>query len=169
MKRIIIGILLLLSINISFGQNLPNYDAIKLEVKEDYNTTANDAALQAANFILSTPVDENNMDRLKSMQYIFKWMSGSPDYNFEVGEPATKFSKRNDYFLGIYMAAMTKYVLENKDDAKNQNKIKLNAVKSVIEYAKIPANNVKLNSELKKAIEADAKGELSTYLKIETE
>ena len=64
------------------------------------------------------------------------------------------------------MAAMTKYALENKADAKDQNKVKLNAVKLIIAYVKDEKNKVKLNAELKKAIEADDKGQLSAYLKI---
>ena len=81
-------------------------------------------------------------------------------------EQATKFAKKNDDLLGLYMAAMAKYVLENKPDSKDQNKIKLNAVKLIIAFAKDDKNKVKINSEFKKAIEADEKGQLSEYLKI---
>lgn len=74
--------------------------------------------------------------------------------------------KKNDDLLALYMAAMTKHVLENKADSKDQNKIKLNAVKLIVAYAKDEKNKVKLNAELKKAIEADQKGQLKEYLKI---
>ncbi|WP_153797057.1 hypothetical protein [Foetidibacter luteolus] len=167
MKRLFFGLLFGLLSTFSFAQTLPDFDAIKLETKEDFNTTADDAALQASNFLFSTPLEKNNIDRLKSLQYIIKWMSGTPDYSFTLDEQATKFAKKNDDLLGLYMAAMTKYVLENKEDAKDQNKIKLNAVKMIIAYAKDEKNRVKPNSELKKAIEADEKGQLSEYLKIQ--
>ncbi len=88
-------------------------------------------------------------------------MSGTPDYNFTLDEQATKFAKRNDDLLGLYMAAMTKYVLENKADYKDQNKIKLNAVKFIIAYASDDKNKVKINSELKNAIESNDKEQLS--------
>ena len=166
MKRLLFGLLFGLMSAISFAQTLPDYDAIKLEKKEDYDATADNAALQASNFVLSTPLEKNNLDRLKSLQYIIKWMSGTPGYSFTLDGQATKFAKNNDDLLGLYMAAMTKYVLENKADAKDQNKIKLNAVKLIIAYAKDEKNKVKINSELKKAIEADNKGQLSEYLKI---
>jgi hypothetical protein len=39
-------------------------------------------------------------------------------------------------------------------------------VKMIITYAKDEKNKVKINSELKKAIEADEKGQLEEYLKI---
>ena len=166
MKKLFFGMLLVLFSNLSFAQTLPNFDVIKLESKEDYNATANDAALQASNFLFSTPLDPKSIDRLRSLQFIIKWMTGTPDYSFTLDEQATKFAKKNDDLLALYMAAMTKYVLENKADAKDQNKIKLNAVKIIIAYVTDPKNNVKINKELKNAIEADKNGRLSEYLKI---
>jgi len=166
MKRLFFGLLFGFLFNLSFAQSLPDFDAIKLDKKEDFNLTADNAALQAADFLLSTPLEKDNINRLKSLQYIIKWMSGTPDYSFTLDEQATKFAKKNDDLLGLYMAAMTKYVLENKADSKDQNKIKLNAVKLIIAYARDEKNKVKINSELKKAIEADEKGQLSEYLNI---
>ena len=166
MKKLFFVLLFGLFSNISFTQNLPDFDAIKLDKKEDFNSAADDAALQASNFLFSTPFERDNLDRLNSLQYIIKWMTGTPDYSFTFDEQATKFAKNNEYLLGLYMAAMTKYVLENKADSKDQNKIKLNAVKLIIAYAKDEKNKVKINAELKKAIEADDKGQLSEYLKI---
>ena len=93
-------------------------------------------------------------------------MSGTPDYNFTLDEQATKFAKKNDDLLALYMAAMTKYVLENKADSKDQNKIKLNAVKSIIEYSKDSKNSVTMNKELKRLTEADNKGQLAEALKL---
>lgn len=166
MKNLLFGFLISLFSTISFAQQLPDFDAIKLDTKEDFNSTADSAALQASDFLLSTPLEKNNIDRLKSLRYVIKWMSGTPAYSFALDEQATKFAKKNDDLLGLYMAAMAKFVLENKADAKDQNKIKLNAVKLIINYVKDPENKVKLNTELKKAIEADNKGQLSEYLKI---
>jgi hypothetical protein len=166
MKRIFFGLLSGVLCLASFSQTLPDFESIRLERKEDFNSTADSAALQSANFLLSTPLEKDNIDRLKSIQYIIKWMSGTPDYSFSLDEQATKLAKKNNDLLGLYMAAMTKYVLENKADSKDQNKIKLNAVKLLIAYAKDKTNNVKINSELKKAIAADEKGQLSEYLKI---
>lgn len=166
MKRLFFILSFILSFQLSFSQNLPDFDAIKLEKKEDYNNVADDAALLAARFLFITPFDNKNVNRLKSLQYIIRWMTGTPDYNFTLDEQATKFAKKNDELLGLYMAAMTKFILENKADAKDQNKIKLHAVRLIIAYAKDEKNKVKINSELKKAIEADEKDELAAYLKI---
>lgn len=166
MKKLIVLLLSGLLLHNAFAQSLPDFDAIKLEKKEDFNQTSDNAALQASNFLLSTPMEKDNIDRLRSLAYVIKWMSGTPDYMFALDEQATKFAKKNDDLLGLYMAAMAKFVLENKSDAKDQNKIKLSAMKLIIAYAKDEKNKVKLNSELKKAMEADEKGQLGEYLKI---
>lgn len=94
MKTIIVGLLFGLISNFSFAQTLPDFDAIKLLVKEDYSSAAEDAALQAANFLFSTPLEKNNIYRLKSLQYIIKWMSGTPHYGFTLDVQATKFAKK---------------------------------------------------------------------------
>jgi len=166
MKNLFLFLLFGIAFNSSFSQNLPDYSSIKLEVKEDYNSVANNAALQAANYILATPVDKKNNDRLKSIVYVIKWMTGTPDYNFTLDEKYTKFAKKNDDLLMLYMVAMAKFVLENNTDSKDQNKIILNAVKLIVAYVKDSKNNVKINNELKKMIEADDNGKLSDYLKL---
>jgi hypothetical protein len=166
MKHLFCLVFLILSFNKNFAQTLPNYDEIALVAKEDFNEQANDAALQAANYLLSTPMDTKNLDRNKSLLYLLKWMAGSPDYSFVLDQQVTKVAKNNDDLLGLYMAAMTKYVLENKAASNNQNMIKLNAFKLIINYAKNANNKVKINKELKKLIEADETGKLEKYLKI---
>jgi hypothetical protein len=164
MKKITFVFLLLLFGQLSFGQSLPDFSSLKLEKREDFNAAANEAALQAANYILSSPVDNKNNDRLLSVVYVIKWMEGTPEYSFTFGGSELKFIKKNDDLLPLYMAAMVKYVLENKADSKDQSKIKLNASKMVIIYSKDPKNNVKITKELKKMMEADDKGTLAEYL-----
>jgi len=166
MRKFIFGLFIVMLVASSHAQNVTNFENIKLETREDYNPAANAAALQASNFLLLTPLDANNVDRLKALQYIIRWMTGTPDYSFELDAQATKFAKKNDDLLGLYMAAMTKFVLENKADSKDQDKIKLNAVRLIIEYAREPKNKVKPNKELKKAMEAEEKGQLTEYLKM---
>jgi hypothetical protein len=164
MKTLFLGLLLGVLSPVAFAQSLPDFDAIKLEKKEDFNPAADNAALQAANYLLSTPLDKNSVNRLRAVQYVLKWMSGTPNYTFDIDERAAKFTKKDTDLLGLYLAAMTKFVLEDKASAKDQNKIKLNALKSVAAYAKDKANKVKLNSELKKIIAADEQGTLAEYL-----
>lgn len=165
MKVLAVAIILVLFRTTLLAQTLPDFQAIKLEVKEDYNAKANDAALQAANYVLSNPMDAKDNGRIFSTVYLIRWMQGTPDYLFNFDEQATKFAKKNSDFLALYMAAMVKYVLENKSDAKDQDKIRIHALQWVISYFKEPKFNAKPNKEIKKLMEADDKGQLQAYLK----
>jgi hypothetical protein len=144
----------------SIGQDLPDYDNIKLELKEDYTPYTDSVAVVASNYVLSQPIDTETLPKIKSLQYIIKWMTGTPNYSFTLGEPIGKISKSNRTLLTIYMAALTKYAVENRMNAPAAKEVNLNALKLLLEYCKVPSNNVKVKGELKKVMEAYEKGEL---------
>ncbi len=150
-----------------FGHSLfaqtPDYDNIKLGNKE-VCTAAEPAAIQACTYMLSTPYEKNDLARLKSLSFIIKWMSATPDFSFTIDETATKSMKGNDDLIGLYLAAMTKYSLENREAAKDKNKVKLNAVTLVLNYCEDEKNKMKMPKALKKLSEAKAKGELEKAL-----
>ena len=162
MKKIII-VLLVFCCNYSFGQTTPDYDNIKLVEKGDYQV-AEPSVMQAANYILSTPFQKNDITRLKSLQFVMKWMTGTPDFLFSLDEIATKMAKGNDEVLGVYVVCMTKYCLQNKDVAKDEKLVKLNAIKMLLSYCENADNNMKLTKQLKKLSEANQKGDLEKEL-----
>ncbi|HTE24030.1 hypothetical protein [Flavitalea sp.] len=143
----------------SFAQSSPNYDDVELTQASDYKI-ADSFALQASNFLFATPFEKNNIQRLKSLSFIIKWMSGTPDYSFTLDEVATKLTKGSDDLLGLYMAAMTKYSLENKESSKDQKLVKLNSLTILLNYCENANNNIKMTKQLKKLSEAKAKGQL---------
>lgn len=162
MKHIFV-VLLLLCCNSLFAQTLPDFDKIKLEKGSDYKD-AEPAVLKAAAYVLTTPLKEKDSNRSKSLAFIIKWMSGTPDYTFAIDETATTMSKDNAAVLGLYLAAMTQYCLENPASATDQKAVELNAVKKVLTYCENPANNVVMTKQLKKFSEANKKGELEKEL-----
>ncbi|HMF70275.1 MAG TPA: hypothetical protein VK616_02310 [Flavitalea sp.] len=163
MKTAFILILSVLA-NYSFSQIQTNFDNIKLEQAADYRA-ADSIALGASTYLLSTPFAEDNIGRLKSLSFVIRWMTGTPDYSFTLDEVAGKIVKGNDNLLGLYMAAMTKYSLENKESSKDQKLVKLNALTSLLNYCEDVNNNVKMTKQLKKLSEAKAKGQLEQSLK----
>lgn len=134
------------------SQQLPDLASIKLDKKEDFNTSANDAALKVSVYLLTTPIEKSNANRDLAEGYLIKWMKGTPQFYFNLDEDAADLAKRNDGLFVVFMAAMTKYVLENPSDATDIKKVKLYSVKALIEYARNPKNNANLNGDLKKTI-----------------
>jgi hypothetical protein len=146
-----------------FSQQLPDYDNVKMEQKSDYKE-ADKVALIAANYLLATPYEKTDLSRLKSLQFIIKWMTGSPDFSFGIDAAATKISKGNEDILGLYMAAMSKFALENRESAANAKKMKVAAIKLLLGYCENESNHMKMSKELKKLSEANKKGELESSL-----
>ncbi len=128
--------------------------------------TYDSKALQAANYILTTPIDNSNVNRLSSMSFLIKWMMATADYTFEINGNITKFGKEGDRLLGVYAAGMTKFCMENKDKAKDRKEVELAAMHGLAVYAANESNNVKLDKDLKKLIAADKEGKLKEYLKL---
>jgi hypothetical protein len=161
MKLITLILALLLS-KLTFAQSLPNFDIIKLEKASDYKP-AEPFALQTANYILSHPFDRNNKDLMNSLQFISKWMNGTPDYSFAAFDMEEKIGSDRD-LLGLYMIAKAKYILENKANAKDAKLVKVNAVTLLLDYCSKKDNLVRMTKQMKKLAEAREKGALEQAL-----
>lgn len=158
-RNAIVVVMFLFYSNYQYAQTLPNFDIIKLEKAQDYKPAA-PFVLQTANYLLSVPFKKDNPDRSKSLQFLGKWMSGTPDYSFTLDETASKLTRGNNDLVGIYMAAMVKYALENKEASKDSKLVKLNALRLLLDYCENKDNNLSMTKPLKKLSEAKAKGQL---------
>jgi hypothetical protein len=85
-------------------------------------------------------------------------MTGSPHYSFEIGEQASKIYKGKDELLVVYLAAMTKFSLENPELKTDQKRIKTEAVKQILAYCQ--SQKIPLTKELKRLQKAYESGEL---------
>jgi hypothetical protein len=135
MKQLLFSILAIMVLSTAKAQTIPNYKDIKLETEKDFNEVADAAALQAVNYLFATPFDDKNLGRIQSAQYLIKWTGGTPAYEFVIDAAAIKFAKDDSDLLLMYLAAMTKFVLENKTEAKDKDKIRFAALKMVADYA----------------------------------
>jgi hypothetical protein len=145
------------------AQTLPNFDLIKLEKASDYKA-ADPFVLQTANFLLSSPFTKDNAERTNSLRFISKWMHGTPDYSFVLNDMADKIGKDNNDLLGLYVAALAKFTLENKAVAKDPKLLKLNSVNLLLNYCENHDNNIKMSKQLKRLSEARQKGQLEQAL-----
>lgn len=147
----------------AIAQNV--YDEIKLEAKEDYKL-AEPTVIKACNYLFTSKYDKEDLERLYAIQFMMRWMNGTPDFNFQLDEKFTKPFLHETDLLGLYMSALAKYAIEHKEQAKDSKKLSLNAVRMVIEYSNKTSNNLKQTGELKKMATALKKGELEKYFGI---
>ena len=163
MRKLLLLLIFSLTGIASFTQS--TYANIKLEAKEDYQQ-AEPSVLKASDYLFTSKYDKDDLERLYAIEFIMKWMGGTPDFSFEMNEKFMKPFVEETDLLGLYMGAVAKFAIEHKEQVKDANAINLNAVKMVIDYSNKPANNLKQTGELKKLATALKKGELEKYFGI---
>ena len=150
MKKLLL-LLFVLTASTSFAQiykDLPNEVFLN---KEDYGNSE-DQVLEVSKFILSNPIQKDNSDRINAMQYLLKWMEGTPDYTFTIGETVMNLTGGDLDLMGVYFAAISETAIQNKKSGKTDEQTNEEAIKKFVSYAANKSNNVKANKELKKAI-----------------
>jgi len=162
MKKIILTICILFTAAAASAQALPDYNSYKLKTPADF-AAAESAVIKAANYVLSTPITSLKPDNTGSMAFIIQWMT-DVDYTFNV-LPNEAVTGPDMELMPIYMAAMAKYGLENKDKINDFAAMELGTWKLMAEYVGNPAHNVKLTPKLKKLVEANKAGTMQKFIK----
>lgn len=165
-KRFFNLLLLLIPLTAS-SQVLPDFSAIPLDSAVNFNQTANDAALAAANYLFSFPqVKTKTLEWVEAKQYLVKWFMGTPDVDFELGKPVKKAVGKNEDLLLLYTVCICKFALENPVMAKQSGPLQTGAVHLMLGYLRKRKNGLPITPELKKMIDADGKGRLQEYLQL---
>jgi hypothetical protein len=148
MKKVFLCLVLVIySLNL-FAQDYTSLDSSQFKVKEDY-VKAEPKVLECSNYLLSTPNEANNLNRLMAMEYILKWMEGT-SYTFEINANAVELTDGNKDLFGLYISTMPKVVLENKEVNLSADEIHNRVVSLLIAYCKNENNNMKPTKKLKK-------------------
>jgi hypothetical protein len=164
--RFFISVILCLGfVPTAISQDYSKLKEVELKQKEDY-TKAEDKILECSKYVLTTPMEDDNTNRNNALQFLFRWMDGTPDYTFTLDETVGKIAQTSDALLGVYMACMCKYVLENKDKAKDEKEVKYNSVLMLIDYSSDPNNKVEITGELENLIKAKDEHRLKEYIKV---
>jgi hypothetical protein len=95
-----------------------------------------------------------------------RWMEGMPDYMFNLDESISEIAKSNNSLYGVFLACISKFVIENKEKSKDQEEIKYNTFLTLIKYCEDPSKNVRQSREIKDLIKARDENRLYEYLKI---
>lgn len=151
MKKIVLLFIITVTSNLSISQNFDELDKYEFKSVESYKTEESKVLL-CANYLFNNPTNKSEINRLISIQYIMKWMMGTPDYSFEIGEKSMELTKGNDDLLGLYMAAMSKVVLENNDDKLDNEEIYNRAEKILVNYCSNSDNKIKPSKKIKKIL-----------------
>lgn len=135
----------------SYCQVVYPYQDIKLEKPGDYVATE-PMALSAANFLLTTPFIEVDANRAGALIFLSNWIAGTKNYHFYMNGIVAEISNDKN-LLSLYIAAMAKYNLENKNSLPAPLQVELGASKIVLAYCDDPKNNFKLKKKYRKILE----------------
>jgi hypothetical protein len=148
MKKVFLCLVLVFgSLNL-MAQDFTSLNVNSLQ-KMEYYVKAEPKVLECSTFLLNTPYEANNLNRLSAMNYIMKWMEGT-DYTFNIDSKAVELTEGNNDLFGLYMTTMPKVVLENKGVNLSTDEIHNRVVDLLIAYCKNEKNNMKPTKKLKK-------------------
>jgi hypothetical protein len=146
----------------SFAQT--DFSTVSMKTDAEFKA-AEKYALEASNYILSGPLDLKNAKQGVAVKFILDWEVGTPDYSFILDAPVMeKLVEENKTLMGVYLAGMAKFSLENPTKAENPKLVVLNSMKTLLAYVEKPENKVTISETLKKLIEANKKGTLEKEL-----
>jgi hypothetical protein len=161
MKIVLASLLIFTSLSI-FSQSKSQYDNVFLATASDFRR-AEPQVILASDYVYSNPVEKDNAHRESAINFVMKWMQGTPDYSFPLDETLTKIAK-NDYdLIGVYIACCAKYALE-KGKGVSRDDIKYNSYVLLVNYCENPVNNYKIRGEVKKLADAKNQDKLKEYL-----
>jgi len=133
-----------------------------LVAAEDYTKYEKDV-IAAANWLRSTPLNEQIQKRKEVSAFVVKWIDGSPTVNVEITPVIMDFEQKNPGMLVIYMSASARFVLENKysKDARGKYKSALMDMISVYKSGK----GITKDKAMEKLIKSMDEGKMDEWLK----
>jgi hypothetical protein len=147
----------------TFAQEFKGLNDLPMKTNEDFKM-AEPTVKECAGYILSHPSSNDDRSAANAGIFMLKWMSGSPDYSFNLDMDATKYAKKDNGLLMVCMASMAKTALDNPAKAKDTKALKLSSFKLFAEYCANAKYKVKQSSEIKKLIKANESGTLEKCL-----
>lgn len=132
--------LILFSMN-SYAQDFSGLDMNSMKTAKDYND-AEVKVLECSNYLLATPMDVDKLSRGTIINYVVKWMEGTPRQTFSVDDEVNALTREsNDRFM-LYFVAMAKAVLDNPSKDLSEDEIHEIATNHLIDYCLKPENNL---------------------------
>ncbi len=125
--------------------------------------------INTANWLIKTPLDQQENKRAKQSAFLIAWISNAPTVTVMINSKFTPLNKKNPQLLVIYMAAYAKYVLQN-NYSKDEVKCTVAAIESVIlVYQRELGKTIKKDKDIEKFIKLQEKGELEEWVSTQLE
>jgi hypothetical protein len=114
------------------------------------------------NWLLKTPVKDDDAERKDVNAYVLLWMTGTPDVTIEVPGYITDFSKKNPDMLFAWMCGYALNDLSSPKAGDEENN--LSGVRAAIGLYQL-GGDIKKDKKMEELIEKDKDGTLETWVK----
>ena len=161
MKNPIVAMLLLFA---GYTVEAQNYSELKkISLKDSLECKAAETkVLECSNYLLSKSCEED-LKSINATQFLLEWMGATPDYSFGLDDDLYKSIQSDLMLASRYLASQCKIAIADRPKEYDIN-FQLKFVTLFLDYCEEPKNNVKLNSKIKKLIEAKREGKLKEAL-----
>jgi hypothetical protein len=137
----------------------PDLSKVKLKSKASF-TAAQPSVLLAADYVIANGPEAKG--RADCEQFLLEWMDGTKDFTFEIDN--SLIHNEDGVLLGVYLASVSRFVIQHRDSASNQKLIKLTSIRNIIKWCDDPQHNTSLPVYLEKYKKADAEGKLEELI-----
>ncbi|MDQ3393315.1 MAG: hypothetical protein M3512_04285 [Bacteroidota bacterium] len=150
----------LLAVSLAAAQEFEVPTAYRFENIEDYAFYSGDV-IQAIRWLETTPLNKEIEKRELVSQFLFQWLSGSPEISIHIHPYIMELSQENPEYLMVFMGGWAKQQIQYEE----QNHLKLNllGIHSVINLYKL--GGIKKDVNLENLIKMQEKGVLEKWLK----
>jgi hypothetical protein len=164
MKKILLfSFSLLIGMAACFAQELPNIKHVKLNKKAHFKDIE-PVVLKVTDYLFNTPVNEQNNARREAGEFLIRWMNGTPYDTFLLEEKETDYFNTDTELMLMYMAGLTKFILENKSVTDQKEKV-FGAMQLVLPYLDKQETKKSWSKELWQLVDAYKNGKLAVYLR----
>lgn len=162
MKRLILFAFLCLVCLQAFSQSFEVPADYKFETKDDYSKYEQDV-IEGVNWLLKTPLNQEQAKRKEVNAFLMEWLSGSPSVTIEVNSEIVTFMDCPDCLM-VFLGGWAKHTLETKD---NSDKLKGNlaGIESVIKFYELNKATIGKNKAVQKYIKMKEKGNLEEHIR----
>jgi hypothetical protein len=160
-SKSILLVLLYLSFNLT-AQEFTVPANVSYDVEADY-INQEQQVLSAIDWLMKTPVSEEQDKRKAVNGYLMQWMTGTPTVTIEISQVVAPFMECADCLMA-FLAGWTKYSLEN-DYSKDRVAGTMAGITHTISFYELNKRALGRNSELEKLIKKQKKGELESHIK----
>ncbi|WP_445749235.1 hypothetical protein [Polaribacter sp.] len=133
---------------------------LKLKSAEDYKNTE-PLVLNSIDWLLITPISENQVKRKEVNAFLMKWITGSPTVSIEIVSGIVPIDCSD--CLMSFLSGWTKYSLEN-NYSKNKVECAIGGAEYAIAFYLKNKSELGKISDMEKLIKQQKKGNLKKYI-----